>query len=90
MGQSGYHPLKYRPDRIVFGWYTVDIIVLRIILSGYCSYGAQWISSSLGSSCQDCVCMVHSGYHSVKDRPIRIVFVWWTVDIIPLRFVLAG
>ena len=31
---SGYHPLKDRPVRIVFGWCTVDINLLRIVLSG--------------------------------------------------------
>ena len=29
--------------------------------------------------------MVHSGYHPLKDRPVRIVFGWCTVDIILLR-----
>ena len=28
--------------------------------------------------------MVHSGYHPLKDRPVRIVFGWCTVDIIVL------
>ena len=46
MGHSGYHPLKDRPVRIVFGWGTVDIILLRIVLSGECLDVAQWISSS--------------------------------------------
>ena len=62
MVHSGYHPLKDRPVRIVFGWCTVDIILLRIVLSdsvwmlhsGYhplkvsrIVFGcAQWISSS--------------------------------------------
>ena len=32
MVHSGYHPLKDRPVRIVFGWCTVDIILLRIVL----------------------------------------------------------
>ena len=30
----GYHPPKYRPHRIVIGWYTVDIILLNIVLLG--------------------------------------------------------
>ena len=30
----GYHPLKHRPLRIVFGWCTVDIIPLNIVLLG--------------------------------------------------------
>ena len=46
MVHSGYHPLKYRPLRIVLGWYTVDIILLNIVLLGLCLDGAQWISSS--------------------------------------------
>ena len=59
MVHSGYHPLKDRPLRIVFGWCTVDIILLRIVVL----HGAQ-----------DSVWMVHSGYHPLKDRPVRIVF----------------
>ena len=46
MVHSGYHPLKDRPVRIVLGWCTVDIILLRIVLPGECLDGAQWISSS--------------------------------------------
>ena len=35
MVHSGYHPLKHRPLRIVFGlWCTVDIILLNIVLLG--------------------------------------------------------
>ena len=38
--------------------------------------------------------MVHSGYHPLKHRPLRIVLGWCTVDIIllkhcPLRIVLG-
>ena len=29
---SGYHPLNHRPLRVVFGWCTVDIILLNIVL----------------------------------------------------------
>ena len=29
--------------------------------------------------------MVHSGYHPLKHRPLRIVLGWCTVDIILLR-----
>ena len=29
--------------------------------------------------------MVHSGYHLLKDRPVRIVFEWCTVDYHPLK-----
>ena len=43
---SGYHPLKPRPLRIVLGWCKVDIILLSILLLGYCLDAAQWISSS--------------------------------------------
>ena len=46
MVHSGYHPLKHRPLRIVLGWCTVDIILLRIVLSEQCLDGAQWISAS--------------------------------------------
>ena len=34
MVHSGYHPLKHRPLRVVFGWCTVDIILLNIVLLG--------------------------------------------------------
>ena len=34
--------------------------------------------------------MVHSGYHPLKHRPLRVVFGWCTVDIIPLNIVLLG
>ena len=40
MMHGGYHPLKHRPLRIVFGWCTVDIILkhrpLRIVF-GWCT-----------------------------------------------------
>ena len=29
-----HHPLKHHPLRIVIGWWTVDIILLSIILLG--------------------------------------------------------
>ena len=29
MVDSGYHPLKHHPLRIVLGWWTVDIIPLK-------------------------------------------------------------
>ena len=32
--------------------------------------------------------MVHSGYHPLKHRPLRIVIGWCTVDIILLNIVL--
>ena len=32
MVHSGYHPLKHRPVKVVFGWRTVDIIFLTIVL----------------------------------------------------------
>ena len=42
-------------------------------------------------SSQGSVWMVHSGYPTLKHRPLRIVFGWCTVDIIlkhsPLRIV---
>ena len=34
--------------------------------------------------------MVHSGYHPLKHRPLRIVLGWCTVDIILLNIVLSG
>ena len=34
--------------------------------------------------------MVHSGYHPLKHRPLRIVLEWSTVDIILLNIVLLG
>ena len=36
MVHGGYHPLKHRPLRIVFGRCTVDIILLRIVF-GWCT-----------------------------------------------------
>ena len=46
MVHSGYHTLKHRPVKVVFGWRTVDIILLNIVLVGSCLDGEQWISSS--------------------------------------------
>ena len=43
MVHSGYHPLKHCPLRILLGWGTVDIILLRIVLLGECLDGAKWI-----------------------------------------------
>ena len=34
--------------------------------------------------------MVHSGYHPFRDRPLRIVIGWGTVDSILLNIVLLG
>ena len=85
MVHSGYHPLKHRPLRVVFGWCTVDIVLLGQYLDG-----AQWISSSETSVSQDSAWMVHSGYHPLKHRPLRIVLGWCTVDIILLNIVLLG
>ena len=36
MVHSGYHPLKHRPLRL-FGWCTVDIILLNIVWMGWCT-----------------------------------------------------
>ena len=33
---------------------------------------------------------MHSGYHPLKHRPLRVVFRWCTVDIILLNIVLLG
>ena len=41
MVHSGYHPLKHRPLRVVFGWCTVDIILLNIVL-----LGSVWMAHS--------------------------------------------
>ena len=46
MVHTGYHPFKHRPFRIVFGWCTVDITLVSIVLLGECLNGAHWISSS--------------------------------------------
>ena len=32
--------------------------------------------------------MVDSGYHPIKLHPLRIVLIWWTVDIILLSIIL--
>ena len=45
MVDSGYHPIKHHPLRIVLVWWTVDIILLSIILLGQCLDGGQWVSS---------------------------------------------
>ena len=42
MVHSGYHPLKHRPLKVVFGWCTVDIILLNIVLLK----GSVWIVHS--------------------------------------------
>ena len=34
--------------------------------------------------------MVDSGYHPIKHHPLRIVLVWWTLDIILLSIILLG
>ena len=34
--------------------------------------------------------MVHSGYHPLKHRPLRIVLGWCTVDIILLNIILLN
>ena len=34
--------------------------------------------------------MVHSGYHPLKHRPLRVVFRLRTVDIILLNIVILG
>ena len=34
--------------------------------------------------------MVHSGYHTPKHCPLRLVLGWCTVDIIPFSIVLLG
>ena len=90
MVHRGYHPLKHRPLRIVFGRCTVDIILLRIVFLGECLDGAQWILFSLTSSSYDSVWMMHSGYHPLKHRPLRQVFGWCTLEIILLNIVLLG
>ena len=90
MVHSRYHPLKHRALRIVCGWCTVDIILLSIVILGLCLDGAQWISSSSASSSQDSAWMVHSRYHPLKHRALRIVCGWCTVDIILLSIVILG
>ena len=49
MMHSGYHTLKHRPLRIVFGWCTVDIILkhspLRIVF-GWCTVDIILLSIS--------------------------------------------
>ena len=75
----GYHPLKHRPFRIVLGQCTVHIILSSIVLLGQCLDSTQWISSQASSS-QDSAWIVHSGYHPLKHRPLRIVLGQYTVD----------
>ena len=65
-------------------------ILLSIVLLGQCLDSAQWISSSQASSSQDSAWIVHSGYHPLKHRPLRIVLGQCTVDIILSSIVLLG
>ena len=41
MAHSGYHPLKHRPVKVVFGGCTVDIILLKHrplkVVFGWCT-----------------------------------------------------
>ena len=64
---SGYHPLKHRPLTMAFGWYTVDIILLTIVLFGWC-FG--WCTVGYHPLKHRPVkvvfWMVHSGYHPLK------------------------
>ena len=85
MAHSGYHPLKRRPRRVVFGWCTVDIILLNIVLLviGWCTMDIILLNIVLGV-------WMHSGYHPLKHRPVKVVFGWRTVDIILLNIVLLG
>ena len=83
---SGYDPLKHRPLRIMLRWCTVDIVLLSIILFGYCLGGAHCGYHPL----KDTARVVHSGYHPLKHRPLRILLRWCTVDIILLSIVLLG
>ena len=44
MVHSGYHPLKHRPLRVVFGWCTVDIILLNIVsYEVWIVFGCVWM-----------------------------------------------
>ena len=45
MVDNGYHPIEHHPLRIVLVWWTVDIILLSIILLGQCLHGGQWVLS---------------------------------------------
>ena len=86
MVQSGYHPLKHRPLRIVLGWCTVYHPLKhcppRIVHSGYHPLKHCPLRIVLG--------MVHSGYHPLKHRPLRILLGCCTVDIILLSIGLLG
>ena len=57
MVHSGYHPLKHRPLRVVFGWCTVDIILLNIVLLrivfGWCTVDIILLNIVLLGSCLD-------------------------------------
>ena len=50
MVDSGYHPIKHHPLRIVLGWWTVDIILLSIILLGACIVLGWWTVDIILSS----------------------------------------
>ena len=72
MVHSGYHPLKHRPLRVVFGWSTVDIILLNIVLLevvfGWCTVDIILLNIVL----LGWLWMVHSGYHPLKHRPLKV------------------
>ena len=59
MVHSGYHPLKHRPLRIVFGWCTVDIILLNIVLLHWIVFG--WCTVDIKHPLRHSVWMVHIG-----------------------------
>ena len=59
----------------------MDIILLSIVLLGYCLGGAQWISFRLRILLLWC---------TVDIILLRILLVWCTVDIILLSIVLLG
>ena len=59
----------------VFGWCTVDIILLNIvplrIVFGWCILAIILLNIVL---LKESVWMVHCGYHPLKHRSLRIVF----------------
>ena len=83
-----HHPLEHRPLMIGLGWCTVEIIVINIVLLGSCCAPSLHYPKRTMFKRMISTKMVHSGFHPLKHRPLRIVLGWCTVDIILLNIVL--
>ena len=75
MVHSGYHPLKHRPLRVVFGWCTVDIILLNIVL-----LGSVWMVHSGYHPLKHRPLRVVFGLCTVAIILLNIVLLGWCLD----------